>query len=93
MVFEACESVFSGAALVCVNDGAYHIGRVTTHRAHRRRGLAGALMRHAMSMAAPPIEIKAQAHLADWYATFGFVPYDAEFVEDGIPHQRMRIDA
>ena len=26
MVFEACESVFSGAALVCVNDGAYHIG-------------------------------------------------------------------
>jgi hypothetical protein len=26
VVFEACESVFSGAALVCVNDGAYHIG-------------------------------------------------------------------
>src|SRR3982074_1394300 len=34
-------------------DGAYHIGRVTTHSAHRRRGIAAALMRHAMSLAQP----------------------------------------
>src|SRR6202011_2102516 len=85
--------VIAALRLLRNRDGAYHIGRVTTHIAHRRRGLAGALMRHAMAVAAPPIEIKAQAHLAGWYATLGLLRYADEFVEDGIPHQRMRIDA
>jgi ElaA protein len=86
-------AVIAALRLLHDRDGCHHIGRVVTHPAHRRRGLAAALMREAMARATPPITIKAQAHLAAWYARFGFVPYGEEFIEDGIPHQRMRLDA
>jgi ElaA protein len=36
------------------------------------------------------ILINAQAHLQPFYASLGFVPEGEEYLEDGIPHRRMR---
>lgn len=67
------------------------IGRVCTRRADRGRGLAGRLMR-AVLAAHPGTELRmsAQAHLADWYAGFGFVAHGRPYVEAGIEHIAMR---
>lgn len=68
------------------------VGRVVTAQAVRGHGYAAALMRAALPEVDRPIVLGAQAHLADWYARFGFdidgPPYD----EDGIPHVPMRLD-
>lgn len=71
------------------------IGRVATASAARGRGIAADLMRAAVAHldeVAPgvPTLLDAQAHLAPWYARFGFVVSGAPFAEDGIPHLPMR---
>lgn len=71
------------------------IGRVATGSAARGRGIAAELMRAAIEVLdaeAPgvPILLDAQAHLASWYARFGFVVSGPPFAEDGIPHVPMR---
>lgn len=74
---------------------AARIGRVATAQRARGRGLSAELMRAAVIRAGErwpgaPIDLDAQAHLADWYARFGFVVSGPEFREDGIPHLPMR---
>lgn len=69
---------------------AVRIGRVVTHPGHRNNGIGAALFRAAVD--AHPgerIDIDAQAHLADWYARFGFERTGDVFLEDGIPHVAM----
>lgn len=71
------------------------IGRVATAPDARGRGIAADLMREAIEVLdaeAPgiPILLDAQAHLASWYARFGFVVSGPPFAEDGIPHVPMR---
>ena len=68
------------------------IGRVATRADHRNRGLASALMRRAVELAEPPIWLKAQEYLRDWYASFGFEVCGESWVEDGIPHVPMRLE-
>jgi len=70
------------------------IGRVVTAAAARGRGVAAALMTQAVERcietdATVPIVLGAQAHLADWYARFGFVVSGDRYQEDGIPHVPM----
>lgn len=73
------------------DDDCARIGRVVTAPAARGGGVAAALMGHTLELAGPvDVVLDAQAHLADWYARFGFVRDGAEFVEDGIPHVPMR---
>ena len=70
-------------------DGVW-IGRVVAHPSVRGTGAASHLLRHAID--AHPgerFDIHAQAHLAGWYATFGFEGVGEEFLEDGIPHLAM----
>lgn len=74
---------------------AARIGRVATSVAARGRGIGAELMRRAVDRCGQrwprhPIDIDAQAHLAGWYARFGFTVCGAEFVEDGILHLPMR---
>lgn len=74
-------------------DGA-SIGRVVTHPARRGQRLGVALMEQAIHHCRVlfpdhPIEIGAQAHLADFYAGFGFEPSSERYLEDGIPHIGM----
>lgn len=70
------------------------IGRVATAASARGRGLAADLMRAAVERSherwpGHPIALDAQAHLADWYARFGFAVSGPGFAEDGIPHVPM----
>lgn len=74
-----------------LDDGeGWRIGRVVLSRAGRGRGLADVMMHAALEVTTGrPIVLDAQAPLVGWYATFGFAPEGEEFLEDGIPHQRM----
>jgi ElaA protein len=76
-------------------DGAHRLGRVATAPAVRSRGVASRLMGAALERCAQidpsaPVVLDAQAHLARWYARFGFDVTGQEFEEDGIPHVPMR---
>jgi len=72
-------------------QAAVRVGRVATAAAWRRRGLASALVDHALGLAGPaPVVLDAQAHLVEWYRRWGFEPAGAGFLEDGIPHVPMR---
>jgi ElaA protein len=71
--------------------GLPRIGRVCTRRDQRGRGLAGQLMRYALSrLAGQTVVLYAQAHLETYYQSFGFSRSGANFLEDGIDHVPMR---
>lgn len=77
------------------DPGASRIGRVATARSARGRGIAADLMRRAVDRCldlrpTEPILLDAQSHLVDWYGRFGFVAEGEPYVEDAIPHLRMR---
>ena len=65
------------------------IGRIATRADQRGNGLAGRLVEHFLATAKGPWRLEAQAHLADWYAGFGFVVDGPEYIEDDIPHVPM----
>lgn len=72
-------------------DGRARIGRVATAPGFRGAGAAGTLIRRALDLAGDRESVlDAQAHLAGWYARFGFEVCGPEFPEDGIPHVPMR---
>ena len=79
------------AYLRVLDDGdRLRIGRVLVARGHRGRGLARLLMTRALrEVGARPSALDAQAHLADWYAGFGYRPVGPEFLDDGITHVPM----
>jgi len=69
------------------------IGRVLTTR--RRQGLGTALMKEGIRIAeekyqASHITIEAQVYAREFYEKLGFRKCSEEFLEDGIPHIRMR---
>ncbi|MBY8848232.1 GNAT family N-acetyltransferase [Saccharothrix longispora] len=71
--------------------GGFRIGRVCTARAARGRGHSRRLVDAALvEVGDADCVLDAQTYVVDFYASFGFVPEGAEFIEDGIPHQRMR---
>ncbi|MCE6993659.1 GNAT family N-acetyltransferase [Saccharothrix sp. S26] len=71
--------------------GTFRIGRVCTARAARGRGYSRRLMEAALAeVGQAECVLDAQTYVADFYASFGFRPQGAEFIEDGIPHLRMR---
>ena len=69
------------------------IGRVVTRADARSTGAASTLMELAVETldrsGAPTIHLGAQAHLADWYARFGFAVSGPAYDEDGILHVPM----
>jgi len=70
--------------------GAARVGRVVVARAARGDGLARRLMEQALTIVgARPSVLAAQAHLAGFYASFGYAVSGPEFLEDGIPHVPM----
>ena len=73
------------------SDRTFRIGRVVTGRAARGRGYSRRLVEAALSeVGKADCVLDAQTYIADFYSTFGFVPEGEEFIEDGIPHLRMR---
>ncbi|WP_345752918.1 GNAT family N-acetyltransferase [Microbacterium rhizophilus] len=79
------------ATLRLLTDGPdRRIGRVATAAGARGRGVAAELMRRALEQSeGQTVRLDAQAHLAGWYARFGFAADGPEFTEDGIPHVPM----
>ncbi|WAC72842.1 GNAT family N-acetyltransferase [Roseateles sp. SL47] len=80
------------------DSGAARIGRVLTAPAARGTGLGRPLMQEALAACArlwpaSTIELGAQAHLRDFYGSFGFVAISDVYDEDGIPHIDMRREA
>ncbi|HMS16174.1 MAG TPA: GNAT family N-acetyltransferase [Planctomycetota bacterium] len=66
------------------------LGRVLTVLDRRGVGLGRALIAKALDhIGQGPVLIFAQSHLQRLYSEFGFVAVGDEFLEDGIPHQRM----
>lgn len=69
------------------------IGRVVTRADSRSTGVASTLMTAAVEIlderGASAIHLGAQAHLADWYARFGFAISGPSYDEDGILHVPM----
>jgi ElaA protein len=71
------------------------IGRVIVAPRARGRRLARELMARALACCAQhwpgePVELGAQAHLAGFYGSLGFVPMGEPYDEDGILHVWMR---
>lgn len=72
-------------------DGRARIGRVVVAPAARGAGLAGELMRAALTrIGERECLLDAQAHLVRLYTGLGFQASGPEFLEDGIPHVPMR---
>ncbi len=74
-------------------DGVTSVGRVVTAPRHRGRGLATLLLRRVLRDADRPVRVAAQAQLADWYGALGFERAGPDFVEDGIVHTPMLLEA
>jgi ElaA protein len=71
------------------------IGRVVVDASLRGQGLGHDLMREGLAHCAAqwpgqPVRIGAQAHLQRFYNRHGFHTVSDEYLEDGIPHVRMR---
>ena len=71
-------------------DGGMRIGRVVVAKEARGDGMAGRLMDAALTVVgARPSVLDAQAHLADFYARYGYQVSGDGYIEDGIPHVPM----
>jgi ElaA protein len=69
----------------------FRIGRVCTARAARGMGFSRRLMEAALAeVGTAECRLDAQTYVVDFYASFGFRTEGGEFLEDGIPHVRMR---
>lgn len=83
------------ARAVALPDGAWKIGRVAVLADQRGKGVGLALMRIIASEArlagARRLVLESQVHAMPFYAKLGYAPEGAEFLEAGIPHQRMEL--
>jgi ElaA protein len=79
------------AYLRILDDGdVERIGRVVTAPDARGTGLAGRLLDEALTVIGNrPSVLEAQAHLARFYARYGYRQTGPEYLEDGIPHVPM----
>jgi predicted GNAT family N-acyltransferase len=70
------------------------IGRMAVLREWRGRGVGEALLQalvdRARSVGWTEVQLNAQVGAIEFYARYGFVPFDDEFEEAGIAHQSMR---
>ena len=74
------------------------IGRVITKPSHRRKGIGVMLIQKAIvatsnTFASKQIKIGAQLYLKKFYEGFGFVQTSEVFLEDGIEHIEMLLNA
>lgn len=80
------------------SSDAHRIGRVIVAPQARGQQLGRQLMQRAIELAFAAdansdILVGAQTYLLDFYHSLGFVSEGAEYLEDGIPHQDMRLSA
>ena len=71
------------------------IGRVVVHKANRKEGLGKEIMLASINLTIKNyeggiIELSAQTYLKQFYNDLGFIESGEEYLEDGIPHIRMK---
>ena len=72
------------------------IGRVVSSPGYRKGGYGRQLMQRAIESTVSqfnnvPIVISAQLYLKKFYESFGFKQQDEGYLEDGIPHIKMKL--
>jgi predicted GNAT family N-acyltransferase len=72
------------------------IGRVTVVKTHRHHGIGKQLMEYSVQktldlFAAKEIVISAQSYLKKFYTDLGFEAEGQDYLEDDIPHIKMRL--
>lgn len=75
-------------------DSLIKLGRVLTSKDQRKKGLGRKLVEEALNFCQQrypdlPVYAQAQAHLQDFYASFGFKTTSEVYLEDDIPHIDM----
>lgn len=88
-------AVVEASEVAGAHEGPARIGRVIITEAARGHQLGRRLMQRALEVCAEqwpdaPVLVGAQAHLADFYASLGFVAIGEPYDEDGIPHLDMQ---
>lgn len=91
------EDGLAGCLRLLHEDGdRWSVGRVVTRPDARSGGVAATLVRAALARlrdhGCRRVDLGAQAHLADWYAAFGFGVSGKPYLEDGIHHVPMSLD-
>lgn len=83
-----------GTLRVIYAEDFVRIGRVVVSLAWRSKGVASAMIRHAMDAHGPARDnrfcLSAQSDKTAMYERFGFKTFGDEFFEVGIPHYEMR---
>ncbi|WP_038606793.1 GNAT family N-acetyltransferase [Corynebacterium atypicum] len=79
------------------DDGTIRLGRLAVAKQHRGTGLGTQILLQALRLIqerfAAGATIHAQAHLAEFYASFGFTAAGEQFEDTGISHLPMQISA
>ncbi|MCT4781275.1 MULTISPECIES: GNAT family N-acetyltransferase [Exiguobacterium] len=77
------------------SSGAVAIGRVAVQVDYRSHGIARRLLNEAIAYLQEQgevlIDLQAQAHLKEFYGSFGFEEKSEIYLEDGIPHLDMQM--
>lgn len=93
------EGAIVGTCRVLIEADAARFGRLAVRAAHRRRGIASALLaeaeREARAAGAQTMLLHAQTDALRLYETTGYEPRGERFLEEGLEHQAMekRLDA
>ena len=71
------------------------IGRVVVSNSLRKSGFGKVVVEHCIKyvdevLKAPIIELSAQTYLKRFYKELGFITVGEEYMEDGIPHIKMK---
>ncbi len=77
-------------------SGSTCIGRVSVDKSYRNQGLGYVLMQKSIDFLRQnypeyPVEISAQTYLIKFYQSLGFVQISNQYLEDGLPHVRMKL--
>ncbi|WP_257203213.1 GNAT family N-acetyltransferase [Corynebacterium cystitidis] len=85
-----------GVARIFPSDADMVFGRLVVKPEYRGAGLAGKVVRSALTYAfenypGKDITLEAQAKLTDYYADFGFEAEGEQYEDTGAPHQKMRL--
>ena len=89
------QSLSCYARLIPPNNDIAKIGRVIVSPAYRHNGLGSILMQESerwmrQNWSMTTIQLDAQSHLLRFYQNLGYSSTGHEFLEDGIPHTRMK---
>lgn len=97
-IFKEENNELSAYMRVFPKDETIHIGRVLVAQNHRNSGLGREVVARGLEYIETiypemPIYAQAQAHLEDFYGSFGFKTVSEVYLEDDIPHIDMIMPA